>query len=288
MQVKSGDYVVRKSYDRDIVFKVKQIFKDENDELSVVLKGVAIRLLADAPMRDLEPLPAEETAKILAKEEANEMENLLRAHARRQRQWRSEETATDSHFDFPGKVLHLDGDQEYLGRCVEVYKKFNIPNEGLAIPEKDQPRAVSYYLEKYRPTILVITGHDSLLKGAKDYDNLDNYRSSSYFVEAVRNARQYQPDRDSLVIFAGACQSCYEELISAGTNFASSPRRVFIHIFDPVLIIERIAYTSIKDVITADEIIDSTVTGSDGIGGIETRGQFRMGYPRSRMAFPPQ
>lgn len=283
MQVKSGDYVWRKSYNRDIVFKVKQIFKDENDELSVVLKGVAIRLLADAPMSDLEPLPKDEAAALVAKEEANETENLLRVRARRQQQWRGGETTNDNHFNYPGKVLHLDGDQEYLNRCVEAYNKFNIPNEGLAIPEKDQPRAVSYYLEKYRPTILVITGHDSLLKGSKDHLNLDNYRSSAYFAEAVRNARQYQPDRDGLVIFAGACQSCYEELINAGANFASSPRRVFIHIFDPVLIIERIAYTSIKDVITADEIIDSTVTGCDGIGGIETRGQFRMGYPRGSL-----
>ncbi|MEG2658419.1 MAG: sporulation peptidase YabG, partial [Clostridiales bacterium] len=70
-------------------------------------------------------------------------------------------------------------------------------------------------------------------------------------------------------------------LIRAGANFASSPKRVFIHIFDPVLIIERIAYTSIKEVVTADEIVDNTVTGSDGIGGIETRGQFRLGYPSS-------
>ena len=192
--------------------------------------------------------------------------------------WRGSEEER-KFFDFPGKVLHLDGDREYLNKCVEVYNKFKIPNAGLAIPEKEQPEAVGYYLEKYRPGILVITGHDSLLKGAKDLSNLDNYRSSGYFAETVKNARLYQPDPDSLVIFAGACQSCYEELIKAGANFASSPKRVFIHIFDPVLIIEKIAFTSIKDVVTADEIVGSTVTGSDGVGGIETRGQFRLGYP---------
>ena len=279
MQVKSSDYVVRRSYGRDIVFRVKQIFRDENGEPAAVLKGVAIRLLADAPLGDLESLPAEETARLIANEEKNEVEKLLAARGARGGVWRGAAEETDF-FDFPGKVLHLDGDREYLNRCMEVYERFKIPHEGLAVPERDQPRAVSYYLEKYRPTILVITGHDSLLKGARDYGNLDNYRSSSYFVEAVRNARQYQPDRDGLVIFAGACQSCYEELIAAGANFASSPRRVFIHIFDPVLIIERVAYTSIKEVLTADEIIESTVTGSDGIGGVETRGQFRMGYPR--------
>ncbi|MEE0775542.1 MAG: sporulation peptidase YabG [Bacillota bacterium] len=275
MKVKSGDYVVRKSYDRDIIFKVKQIFQDENGGLSAVLKGVAIRLLADAPLMDLEQLNPEETARIMAGEEDDAIEELL-LRRKANNQWRSGES---NFFDFPGKVLHLDGDKEYLNKCVEVYNKFRIPNAGLAVTEKDQPDAVTYYLEKYRPGILVITGHDSLLKGAKDYSNLDNYRSSGYFVEAVQNARRYQPDRDSLVIFAGACQSCYEALIGAGANFASSPRRVFIHIFDPVLIIEKIAFTSIKEVVTADEVVGGTVTGSDGIGGIETRGQFRLGYP---------
>ena len=62
MKIKSGDYVVRKSYDRDIIFKVKQIFQDENGGLSAVLKGVAIRLLADAPLMDLEQLNAEENS----------------------------------------------------------------------------------------------------------------------------------------------------------------------------------------------------------------------------------
>ncbi|MDO4541583.1 MAG: sporulation peptidase YabG [Bacillota bacterium] len=281
MDVKVGDYVVRRSYDRDIIFKVKQIFPDENGSLSAVLKGVAIRLLADAPMEDLETLDPKETAGIIEAAEDKEIEALM-SRCKSRSLWRSSEKKQDhSFFDFPGKVLHLDGDREYLNKCVEVYNKFNIPNAGLAVPEKEQPDAVGYYLEKYRPGILVITGHDSLLKGAEDLGNLDNYRSSGYFAETVRNARLYQPDPDSLVIFAGACQSCYEELIRAGANFASSPKRVFIHIFDPVLIIERIAFTSIKEVVTADEIVGGTVTGSDGVGGIETRGQFRLGYPSS-------
>ena len=173
MKIKSGDYVVRKSYDRDIIFKVKQIFQDENGGLSAVLKGVAIRLLADAPLMDLEQLNAEETARLMAGEEDNAIEELL-LRRKADKQWRGDE---NSFFDFPGKVLHLDGDREYLNKCIEVYDKFKIPNAGLAIAEKDQPDAVSYYLEKYRPGILVITGHDSLLKGAKDYSNLDNYRS---------------------------------------------------------------------------------------------------------------
>ena len=65
----------------------------------------------------------------------------------------------------------------------------------------------------------------------------------------------------------------------AGANFASSPKRVFIHIFDPVLIIEKVTFASIQEVVTAEEAVEGTVTGADGIGGIETRGCFRRGYP---------
>ena len=46
-QVKSGDYVTRHSYHGDIIFRVKQIYRDEHGELSAVLKGVAI------PMRHI-------------------------------------------------------------------------------------------------------------------------------------------------------------------------------------------------------------------------------------------
>lgn len=34
-----------------------------------------------------------------------------------------------------------------------------------------------------------------------------------------------------LVIFAGACQSYFEAIISAGANFASSPARILIDFF---------------------------------------------------------
>lgn len=274
MPVKSGDYVVRHSYQKDIVFRVNQIFRDENGELSAVLKGVAIRLLADAPLKDLESLDAAETERIREREMNEDIRLLVKRHDKRNA-WRND---ADS-LDYPGMVLHLDGDREYLGKCMEAYGKLGIPHAGLAIPEKDQSDALPYYLEKYHPDILVVTGHDSLLKGAREDRNLDHYRTSFYFVEAVKKARQYQPDRDALVIFAGACQSCYEELIKAGANFASSPKRVFIHIFDPVLIIERIACTSIKEVVTAEEAVEGTVTGADGVGGMETRGCLRRGYP---------
>ena len=90
-----------------------------------------------------------------------------------------------------------------------------------------------------------------LEKNRRDFNDIASYRNSKYFIEAVKAARRYEPSRDDLVIFAGACQSHYEGLLRAGANFASSPHRVFIHALDPVFIIEKVAYTPIDKIISA-------------------------------------
>lgn len=84
-----------------------------------------------------------------------------------------------------------------------------------------------------------------------------------------------------MIIFAGACQSHYEALIRAGANFASSPRRVLIHAYDPVFIAEKVAFTPFNQMVPIKEALNDTVTGVDGVGGIETRGRLRIGYPKS-------
>ena len=81
------------------------------------------------------------------------------------------------------------------------------------------------------------------------------------FIKAVKQARKWQPDIDSLVIFAGACQSNYEQLINAGANYASSPGRIMIHALDPVFIVEKIACSRIDTIVPMDEVIEQTVTG---------------------------
>lgn len=48
-----GDIVVRKSYSKDIEFKIVDI-KDINGEIVFVLKGKSIRIIADAFEEDLE------------------------------------------------------------------------------------------------------------------------------------------------------------------------------------------------------------------------------------------
>ena len=87
-------------------------------------------------------------------------------------------------------------------------------------------------------------------------------------------------DLDSLVIFAGACQSLYSELLKAGANFASSPKRALIHALDPVRVCQKIAFTSIEKVVDPEVVIENTITGMEGIGGIQTRGKYREGKPQ--------
>jgi spore coat assembly protein len=119
------------------------------------------------------------------------------------------------------------------------------------------------------------------LKKKADLSKLDSYRNSRHFVEAVKQARQYERDKDGLVVIAGACQSHFEALIQAGANFASSPQRKMIHALDPVFIAEKVANTSFRDTINILDMLKQTVTGIDGIGGLESRGKMRLGLPKT-------
>ena len=58
-------------------------------------------------------------------------------------------------------------------------------------------------LKIYKPDILVVTGHDAILKRGMNYHDIYNYRNSKYFIETVKEARKYDKENDKqLVIFA--------------------------------------------------------------------------------------
>lgn len=169
-------------------------------------------------------------------------------------------------------MLHIDGDREYLKMSMQIYGDLRLTARGHCIPEAMQPRQIEDHLYKYSPDFLVITGHDGFYQGKK-------YYTSQHFIESVRIARSYQPDPDELVIFAGACQSSYRRLINQGANYASSPDNMLIHFMDPVLVVEKVAYTSISRIVSIKEVIENTISGEGAIGGIETRGKLRLCYP---------
>lgn len=278
-----GDIVVRKSYGGDIFFKITDITNRDNIGIVILLEGINLRLLADAPPSDLiKPSMSDINSKDAEYEEMVErnIRNILskrgQTEIRGSRYFRSDEV-----FGRAGKVLHIDADEEYMNTCLKAYKKLNIEVTPMLIDEPNQPGEVLSLLNEVKPDILVLTGHDGILKGQNNYRDIDSYRSSKYFIESVKIARSYESSLDDLVIFAGACQSFYEAIIEAGANFASSPHRVLIHALDPVFVCEKVAFTSINKVLTIQEIVSNTITGVKGIGGLETRGKYREGFPKS-------
>lgn len=293
--IKTGDIVARASYGKDVFFKVADIFRANDGKHYAQLKGLDLRLQAVAPLNDLVRIDPKEVAVYwhdCLKKNADTMKRVLARRMKERQQLLSMHRSAANPagdcgqndvegFDVPGQVLHIDGDKDYLDLCMTTYKSLMIPADGYCIEEAKQASAVTELLEKHHPDILVLTGHDGFMKGKKDFRDIGNYHNTTYFVDAVKAARNYEKSRDDLVIFAGACQSHYESLLNCGANFASSPRRVLIHAFDPVFVVERIAMTSIYDKICIKDVIASTITGFDGIGGMETRGKYRFGLPMS-------
>ncbi|KPU44566.1 sporulation-specific protease YabG [Oxobacter pfennigii] len=278
-----GDIVVRKSYGGDVYFKITDIVKVNCEEDRVILKGLDHRLIADAPPSDLKLPDLEDvnSDKLIYSKRVNKNVKRILSDRRSmgikdKRGFRDDET-----FGRSGRILHIDADEEYLNTCIKTYKQLNLEVTPKLIAEASQPEIILDLLNEVKPDILVLTGHDGMLKGQNNYTSLDSYRSSRFFVEAVKVARSYDPSLDDLVIFAGACQSFYEAIIEAGANYASSPHRVLIHALDPVFICEKVAYTGINKVLTIQEAISNTITGIKGIGGLETRGKYRQGFPKS-------
>ncbi|MBQ7916077.1 MAG: sporulation peptidase YabG [Firmicutes bacterium] len=269
-----GSLVRRRSYGEDMLFWVEYVGADG----VVLLNGVNYRVTADAYLWDLVELSENETRGIRRREAAliqEKVEELKRRHIR---------AGMGSKESFPKsvRILHMDGDGEYLKICMKYYQELGLEAYGEAVEERRQPVEVLRLLKQYHPEILVVTGHDSLPKDQGDILKEDSYKSSRFFGETVRRARTYEPDMDRLVIIAGACQSYYELLMEAGANFASSPGRVLIHAMDPVILCAEIVYTPLRERIRVEEAVGMTFSGAAGMGGYDTLGKGRRGYPAGR------
>ena len=252
-----GDIVSRNSYSNDVLFK---IIKIENDK--AYLKGVEVRLLADAPISDL---------KICSDKTTDSFEVNMSTE---------EKDRNKEYFYLPGRVLHLDGDGDYLESCLKFYKSKKVYAIGKKIKEENIPSQIRLLLNKYKPDILVITGHDAYYKKKGSKDNVDNYKNSKFFINSVKIARNYEKSHEKLVIIAGACQSCYEEIIKAGANYASSPKRINIHALDPAIIATSVAITENYKEINLIELLNKTKYGPDGMGGLIGNGLMYVGFPR--------
>lgn len=252
-----GELVTRKSYHNDVVFKILSI-KGE----VAYLKGVQVRLFADAPLEDLE--------KYVNNDRADEDDAIVLP----------EESFRGDFFYLPGKVLHIDADQDYLERCLKFYKRNKVMAIGKKMNEKDVPKQIVNLLMEYQPDIVIITGHDAYYPKKGGVQDTKNYRNTEYFIKAVKEARKYEKSHEKLVIIAGACQSNYEELIRAGANFASSPKRVNIHALDPAIIATVLAMSERNKEIDLVTLLGRTKYGANGMGGIISNGMMYVGFPR--------
>lgn len=275
MEIGPGDTVLRLSHGKDIFFKVESVNKQAQ---IATLRGLDIRLFADAPLRDLVKPGISEIAN--HKTKIIKLQAQILSRVANQSRVNAKDKKRADYVEIPGTVLHLDGDNEYMLVCRKAYAELQIKNTSLFLPEPQQASQVEELLMRYNPDTLVLTGHDGMVKTGKFGDGPDNYHNARHFINAVKAARRYRPSKDSLAIFAGACQSWYPGLMAAGANFASSPERVLIHSLDPVMVVQKIAFTPVNKTVNVQETLAQSVTGPAGIGGIETRGQFRLGLPR--------
>ncbi len=255
-----GDIVTRNSHHNDTFFIIEEI----NGNVAF-LKGINLRLYADSDLSDLVKVNNTDVV------DDERITSSITGDLNLDR---------NEFFYLPGKVLHIDGDEDYLKRCMKFYKKLNIMSYGLCLKEADIKTEIKSYLKKLNPDIVVITGHDAYYRRKGSEDDVKNYKNTSNFIDAVKEARDYEKNQDKLIIIAGACQSNYEELIKAGSTFASSPKRINIHALDPAIIASYLALYDRNKTVDLIELLSKTKSGSDGIGGVVTKGCMFVGYPR--------
>ncbi|MDP4179522.1 MAG: sporulation peptidase YabG [Bacillota bacterium] len=266
-----GDIVVRKSYGKDVYFVITEIKNTESGKPSYTLRGLLMRIEADSDGHDL----LKQNPRLVDQDKLNYIkkmkQNLLALNHSRYTYGINRPTGRF------GRVLQLDSSQEFLNICLDHYRENKLECYGHAVAESEQPHAVEDMLSRYKPDIIVLTGHDGIKKNASDLYSMDSYRNSKYFVQSVIEARKYEPDKNRLCVFAGACQSYFEAIMNAGANFASSPGRVLIDCLDPAIVSEKIATTDTRMTITPWSVAQLTKSGSKGIGGINTRGRMIVG-----------
>ena len=269
MKIKKGDIVGRISYGKDVFFIVDNILKTRLNNEFAILKGLNIRIMADSPTEDLELISKNDILNSIKCSEIDLEERIKISKNKIENTLKRQKIYT-------GKILHLDGDRKYSEKSARYYSKIGLNAIVKNIAENKQSKVVIPLLNKYNPDILIITGHDAMLKNGSNYNNIYNYRNSRHFINTVKEARKWGRNSDKLVIFAGACQSYYEGIMSTGADFASSPGRILIDFVDPLVVAEKIAITEDYRFVSGTEISKEVKEGVRGVSGIGARGKSRI------------
>lgn len=178
-KIKKGDVVGRISYGKDIFFVVDRIIELKNNNQIAILKGLTVRIKADSPVADLEIINSR-----VIKECLKDTDEAIMRRIRRIRNTRRNYKC--------GRILHLDGDSRYSQKSARYYKNLGIDAAVKNISEGRQPVVVASLLARYKPDVLVITGHDGMIKSGTAYNDIYNYRNSAYFMKAVIAAKNWE------------------------------------------------------------------------------------------------
>ena len=193
LKIYKGDIVGRLSYNKDIPFVVDKIIHVKNSPDIAILKGMSIRIEADSPVNDLEKID-KKTIKKLEKNIDYDLQKRIQEYLNFTRSYTGR--------ILTGRILHLDGDRKYADKSIKYYKRLGLDAIVKNIPERRQPQLVKNLLSKYNPDILIVTGHDAMIKSGTNFSNIYNYRNSRYFADTVKEARKWEGSSDRLSIFA--------------------------------------------------------------------------------------
>jgi len=196
VKIKKGDIVARKSYNKDIIFIVDRVLSLVNNTSIAILKGLTVRIEADAPITDLDIVDKKIAYKNMRYVEDRINRRIEETKKRDNRIYEKEGNIRT------GRILHLDGDRRYGEKAVRYYRKLGLNAIVRNIAENRQPEVIIPLLQRYNPDILVITGHDAMIKNGRNYNNIYNYRNSRHFANTVREARKWGETEEKLVIFA--------------------------------------------------------------------------------------
>ena len=216
-KIKKGDIVGRKSYGKDILFSVKNIIDTHRGKIAI-LRGLIERIEADSYIEDLEKIDKKYIKQEMTyfedrlnkrleavTEYNNRKISQIKKYNNKRKKLKDIVTPVDRTFQkiLTGKILHIDGDKKYSEKSFRYYQKLGLNVIVKNIPEYRQPRVIYSLLKVYKPDILVVTGHDGMIKKGTGFYDLYNYRNSRYFVETVKEARRYDKEEGkNLVIFA--------------------------------------------------------------------------------------
>ena len=181
MAIKKGDIVGRLSYGKDIFFIVDNILIISPNKKIAILKGINIRVMADSPISDLEIISKSDILKNTIYND-KKIDEMIKKNYRNKNQTR--------YITYTGKILHLDGDRRYTEKSINFYSKMGLNFIVKNIAEYRQAKVVIPLLNKYNPDILIITGHDAMLKKGKNYNNIYNYRNSRSFYKHSKRGKK--------------------------------------------------------------------------------------------------